>query len=69
MIYRHTVSLTGFVAMLSLSSPAYAYIDPATGSIVLQAAIGTVAGAVLFLRTSLFRMKSFLLRRKPNSGE
>lgn len=69
MIYRHTVSLTGFVAMLSLSAPAHAYIDPATGSIVLQAAIGAVAGATLFLRTSLFKVKSLLSRRKPNSGE
>lgn len=55
--------------MLSLSEPAYAYIDPATGSILLQAAIGAVAGATLFLRTSLFKVKSFFIRRKPNSGE
>ncbi len=51
MLQRTMVSLVGLTAMLSLSAPAHAYIDPATGSIVLQAAIGAVAGATLFFRT------------------
>jgi hypothetical protein len=62
------ISLAGFVAMLSLSAPAHAYIDPATGSIILQAAIGAVAGATLFFRTSLYRVKALFSRNKP-SGE
>lgn len=55
-----TISFTGFATMLSLSSPAYAYLDPATGSILLQALIGAVAGATLFFRTSVYRIKEFL---------
>lgn len=62
------ISLAGFAAMLSLSAPAYAYIDPATGSIILQAAIGAVAGATLFFRTSLYKVKALFSRNKP-SGE
>ena len=62
------ISLAGFLAMLSLSAPAYAYIDPATGSIILQAAIGAVAGATLFFRTSLYKVKALFSRNKP-SGE
>jgi hypothetical protein len=62
------ISLAGFAAMLSLSAPAHAYIDPATGSIVLQAAIGAIAGATLFFRTSLYKVKALFSRNKP-SGE
>jgi hypothetical protein len=63
------ISLAGLTIMLSLSAPAYAYIDPATGSIVLQAAIGAVAGATLFFRTSLYRIKALFSRRKPSGEE
>ena len=55
--------------MLSLSAPAHAYIDPATGSIVLQAAIGAVAGATLFFRTSLYKVKALFSRQKPSGEE
>jgi hypothetical protein len=59
------ISLAGFAAMLSLSAPAHAYIDPATGSIILQATIGAVAGATLFFRTSLYKVKALFSRNKP----
>ena len=63
------ISLVGFIAMLGLSAPAHAYIDPATGSIILQAAIGAVAGATLFFRTSLYRVKALFSRQKPSGDE
>jgi hypothetical protein len=66
MSYKTTVSLIGFVTMLSLSAPAHAYLDPATGSILLQALLGAVAGATLFFRTSLYKVRSFFSRRKPD---
>ncbi len=56
------ISLAGFLAMLSLSAPAHAYLDPATGSIILQAVIGAIAGATLFFRTSLYKVKAFFAR-------
>jgi uncharacterized membrane protein len=63
------ISLAGFVVMLSLSAPAHAYLDPATGSIILQALIGAVAGATLFFRTSLYRVKALFSRSKPSGDE
>ena len=69
MYHRTMVSLVGLVAMLSLSAPAHAYIDPATGSIVLQAAIGAVAGATLFFRTSLYKVKALFSRQNPSGEE
>jgi hypothetical protein len=56
------ISLAGFLAMLSVAAPAHAYLDPATGSIILQAVIGAIAGATLFLRTSLYKVKAFFVR-------
>lgn len=63
------ISLAGLITMISLSAPAHAYLDPATGSIILQAVIGAVAGATLFFRTSLYRLKSLFSRNKPGNGE
>lgn len=69
MTTQQALSLAGFFTMLGLSAPAHAYIDPATGSIILQATIGAVAGATLFLRTSLFKLKALLLHRNRDGGE
>lgn len=55
--------------MISVSAPAYAYLDPATGSIILQALLGAIAGATLFFRTSLYRVKAIFSRRKPSGKE
>jgi len=56
---KTAISLTGFAAMLTLSAPAHAYLDPATGSIILQVMIGAIASATLFFRTSLYKVKEF----------
>lgn len=69
MTYKTMISAIGAFAILSLSAPAHAYLDPATGSIILQAVIGAVAGATLFFRTSLYRLKSLFSRNKPGNGE
>ena len=67
--YKTLVSTIGFATMLSLAAPAHAYLDPATGSIILQALIGAVAGATLFFRTSLYRVKALFSRSKPSGDE
>lgn len=69
MSYKTLVSITGLATMVSLSAPAHAYLDPATGSIILQAMLGAVAGATLFFRTSLDRVKAIFSRQKPNSDD
>jgi len=47
---------------LSLSSPAFAYLDGATGSMILQALIGAAASAMLFGRVYLAKAKAFVAR-------
>ena len=67
---KTAISLAGALVMASLSAPAYAYLDPATGSIILQAVIGGVAGATLLFRTQLYRLKMLFSRaRKESDGE
>ncbi|MFN4112958.1 MAG: hypothetical protein ACK4GD_03340 [Sphingomonadaceae bacterium] len=56
------ISLAGGLAMLSVATPAHAYLDPATGSIILQATIGAIASATLFFRTSLYKVKNLFAR-------
>lgn len=46
----------------SLSSPAYAYLDPATGSIILQAVVGAVASWLMYTRIFAARARAFLGR-------
>ncbi|HEV2747974.1 MAG TPA: hypothetical protein VGW34_11825 [Allosphingosinicella sp.] len=57
------ISLIAFLSMASLSSPAHAYLDPATGSIILQATLGAIAGGTLFFRTSLYKVKALFAPR------
>jgi hypothetical protein len=45
------------------ASTAHAYIDPGTGSMLLQVIGALVAGAIFYFRESLLRVKGLFLRR------
>ena len=47
------------LGMLFWSMPAHAYLDPATGSILLQGLLAGVAGLVVVLRLYWRRVKAF----------
>ena len=49
-------------AYLSIASPAYAYLDGATGSIILQALLGAVATGLVYWRLATARVKGFFGR-------
>lgn len=66
---KTVVSLFGTMAMLAVAAPAHAYLDPSTGSIILQATIGAIAGATLFMRTFLYRIKSAIFRTKTSDDK
>jgi hypothetical protein len=48
--------------LLGWIAPAYAYLDPATGSILLQGLIAGVAGLVVVLRLYWQRLKALFRR-------
>jgi len=50
------------VAGLSIASPAHAYLDPGTGSMLVSAVIG-VAAAVLALWIGSFGLRALLMKR------
>jgi hypothetical protein len=50
------------------TTPAYAYLDPGTGSLILQAVIGVIAGALVALRIYWDRVKSFIKRKNSRDG-
>lgn len=61
---------TIFLIWVALESPAFAYLDGATGSIILQAMIGGVAGAMVYFRLFKERAKALFARvtgRGPNA--
>ena len=65
-IFRATVL---FAVYAALSSPAYAYLDPATGSIIIQAVIGAVATWIMYSKMFAAKVRSFFVRAdRKDSG-
>ena len=56
------------VTTVFTTSPAHAYLDGATISLVLQAITGAVAGALLFGRTYVAKVAS-IFRRTPRNDD
>ena len=50
------------VALFLLSTPAYAYLDPGTGSMLLQAILGGVAGVIIAGKLYWGRVKDWFAR-------
>ena len=45
-------------------SDAYAYLDPGTGSVIIQALIGVIAGVLITLKIYWYKLKEKLSRMK-----
>lgn len=57
-----TVILGILFATSFFVSDAYAYLDPGTGSVVIQAIIGALVGVVITLKIYWFKLKEKLSR-------
>jgi len=55
------------VTLLVCTEPAYAYLDPGTGSILLQGLIAAIAGAMITGRLYWSRIKNFFSRKTEKS--
>ena len=55
-----------FCFTLVFSSPAYAYLDPGTFSIILQSILAAIAGIVATYKMWIFKIRNFFKRKKPN---
>ena len=56
---------TFFLFAMFVSDPAHAYLDPGTGSIILQAIVGTIAGGLVLIKLYWYRIKNFFKNRTP----
>lgn len=56
------------VACLSIASPAHAYLDPGTGSMLVSALIGVAAAVALALKMFWYRVAGLFRRRRPGAG-
>jgi hypothetical protein len=53
------------VAGLSIASPAYAYLDPGTGSMLISALLGVAAAVALALKMFWYRVIGFFRGKRP----
>jgi hypothetical protein len=60
---KHRSAIGGVLVLGLLTTPAYAYLDPGTGSILLQALIGGVAASVTVVSLYYQRVKAFFMGR------
>jgi hypothetical protein len=62
--------LLALVVSLSIASPAYAYLDPGTGSMLISAIIGVAAAVGLALKMFWYRLVGLLRggKRGPRPG-
>lgn len=57
------ISAVAILLMLATTTPAYAYLDPGTASMVLQVLLGGAAGALVVGKLYWSKLKGFFLRR------
>jgi hypothetical protein len=57
------VALLGSVAILFSTGPAWAYLDPGIGSMMLQLLLGGIAGAMVVGRLYWHRFREFVTSR------
>jgi len=56
------------VAGLSITSPAYAYLDPGTGSMLLSALIGVAAAVGLAVKMFWYRLVCLFRGKRTGAG-
>jgi hypothetical protein len=69
---KHRIVIVTVVTLLlsaSFSTPAYSYLDPGTGSIIIQALLATAAAAAMVLRVYWGHVRSFFTRRGPKPND
>ena len=54
---------------LSIASPAYAYLDPGTGSMLLSAVIGVAAAVGLAVKIFWYRLVGLFRGKRPGTVE
>ena len=55
------------LALLTVATPAWAYLDPGTGSMIISAIVGLFATVGLAVKTYWYKLKGLFRRDAPNT--
>lgn len=56
-------------SLVLAAAPAWAYIDPGTGSMLVQSALALIAVVLVAWRSAWYKVKSFFSRRKHDAAD
>ena len=65
---RPALFLASFLTAASAAAPAYAYLDPATGSIILQLVLGGIVGAGAIIKLYWAKVKGVFQKASPDEN-
>ena len=68
-VWSSTVVFLFVLAVLAVPAPARAYLDPASGSLILQVLLGGIAGAALVLKLFWRKVLGFFGRNPSRKDE
>ena len=57
------------LAAITYPQPAYAYVDPGTGSMIIHIIVGAIAGGLMTVKIYWHNIKQLLSHSKPNGKE
>ncbi len=71
---RRQILMLAAIGLLAFAPPAFAYLDPSTGSMILSAIVGLFATVALAVKTYWYRLKAFFRgersdRKSPDKQE
>ena len=59
------IPATVLIIMIAVPGSCFAYLDPGTGSMILQAIIGGVVGSIFVIKTYWSKIKRFFSKKPP----
>ncbi len=66
---KNLMIAAGFLTALGLGQPAHAYLDPGTGSILIQILLGGTAGAAAILKLYWHNIRAYFSRGAAEAPE
>ncbi len=67
-VLRRDTTALAAVAVSLAAQPAFAYLDPSTGGMILSAILGLFATVGLALKTYWYKLKNIVTGRKPEAS-
>ncbi len=69
-IYKKIFKFTLFFLLVTFyTNPVFAYLDPGTGNIILQAIIGGIAAGATFISVYWQKLKNFFKKNKKEKNK